>query len=155
MKTGSFLGLALAVLLTGCSAYHAARSSLPADGRERVTLRLRDAQDAERAALESVEVWIQQPEPGMGVGADRVEMRSRELERRVLAARDAAASTSVSETDLREIDRLGRRAEDLLEAVRNARTGEEGKARGSLEGLLKSEAQKESRGTNAAANKRT
>jgi hypothetical protein len=130
MKCRSFPVLVIAAFLAGCSAYHGARESLPADAGQRLTLRIDDARAAERAAEESALDLLSRWRSGAAPeDVDRLDVRSRDLARRVLAAEDVPAAGQGS--DLAEVQRLRSRADRLRDVVASIRAGEDS-ARDSL-----------------------
>jgi hypothetical protein len=115
MKRPSFV-LMVAVIMGGCSVYHDARDALPADTRERLSLRLTEARAAEQAAVECASKLAVEHGIGESEEVDRLDLRARELDRRVLSAEDV--STTLAEPDRADVRRLRVRADQLLEAVR-------------------------------------
>jgi hypothetical protein len=117
------LTIVLAPLLLGsCSAYHSARESLPADAAARLDQRLAEARSAETAALDVAQALAGTPAPSPE-SVDRLDLKARELTRRVLAAEDVdfPGLTTAQST---ELSRLRKQSSTLTDLVSLFRSGD-------------------------------
>jgi hypothetical protein len=123
------MALGLALVGAGCgSIYHKHRDRYPAAPQAHLELRVNEALRAEKAAEAAANTMRAQLRKGRTADAipadlDRVETAALELERRVSAARDAAERCEVSDKAAVELNRLERKSRELLDEVKNARSG--------------------------------
>jgi len=139
-------GLALlflaAITTTGCqSIYHQTRSGLPPEPAAEVELRINEArQAADRAHLAGKKLLghLRQGKVDSTLSADfdRLETAAFEVERRALAARDAAERNGANPDVPAEIERLLRNAQAWLAYVQSNRSADRATQIGQLEALL-------------------
>jgi len=128
--------------LTGCtSIYHRTWDKLPPEPAAELTMRVEEAQAVEhlvRQAAAKLRADLEQGASGetIQVDFDRLEMQSLELQRRVLAARDASTHAG-NHADLgAEIVRLEQRSKSWLDFVQANRHAEVATQVERLEGML-------------------
>lgn len=126
MKTRSpavaLLAVALLVL-SGCSAYHRARTRVPAGTEATLALRLTEAQAAEREAVRVAGLVLDamhQDPSAVAVRMDQLEVAAADLSRNLFAVHDAAALAAVP--DERELTRLEASSRQLQSVVAKGRS---------------------------------
>jgi hypothetical protein len=113
--------------LTGCtSIYHRALAKFPSQPCDELKMRVQEAQGGERLARQAGVKLRADLEQGMSgeiiqADFDRLEMLALELQRRVLAARDATAQTETAAPLAAEFERLQRRSASWLNYVQTSR----------------------------------
>lgn len=128
---------------TGCtSIYRRARNELPPEPVAELNLRVADAGQAERLARQAEarlrnDLQRQKPPAVTGIDFDRLEAAAFELERRVLAARDAAERCGRPTDSMAEIERLSRQARAWLDYVQANRGAGPAIQLQRLDGLLR------------------
>lgn len=124
----------------GCgSIYQRTRAQLPPEPWAQLKFRVEEAQRTEKLAeqaLEKLRVQLNRGLSGAAIEAevDRVELAAFELERQGASVRDAAARCEGQTQFASEIERLHRRASELLEYVRAVRRGGYSAAERQLDG---------------------
>jgi hypothetical protein len=121
---GGFLVLLMVVLGlggVGCgSIYHETQTKLPPEPFAQLQFRIKEAQQAEQLAEESITKLRAQLKNGLSVetikpDADRVLLATLEFERRVATVLDAAAHCEGQTQLASEIERLQGRSKELME----------------------------------------
>lgn len=124
------LMVAVCAGLTGCiSIYHRTWDKLPPEPAAELKMRVEEAKAAEHLARQAaVELREDLGQGASGetiqVDFDRLEMQARELQRRVLTARDASTHTGADAALAAEIGRLERRSNSWLDYVQAYRHAE-------------------------------
>lgn len=122
--------LALGLGLTGCtSTYHEACSQMPPEPEAEFQVCLEQAAQAEQHTTQAA-TWLlaslQRAEARLRIQTDfdRLEAAGFDLERRLLAARDAAARTVQPSAHAAELERLGHCAASWLDYAKRYRTAD-------------------------------
>jgi len=132
----------LLVAASGCtSSYHRAQAQLPPEPAAALTLRLAEAEQAQRLAREAAQKLCNNLRHGdrredLEVAFDRLEAAAYELQRRVLAARDAEEKCGKSDNSAAAIERLNIRALAWIAYVETHRDPDTPSRVGALEVLL-------------------
>lgn len=119
--------IALVLVSIGCqSIYHRTHALLPPDPGEQLALRVEAARQAEKSAdiaNGKLDARLAQglSREVIAPDVDRLEAAAHELERRVAAARDAAARCRPNPQLTAEIKRLDQRARGLLQRAKSVR----------------------------------
>jgi hypothetical protein len=135
--------LALGFAVSGCtSIYHRTRTKFPPEASAEARLRITEAQRAEAIASQAagkLHDHLSRGFPAEAVDTDvnRLELAAWELERRVLAARDAAARCAEATSMASEIERLNRRAETWINYVQTSAQADNATRLHQLKALLR------------------
>jgi hypothetical protein len=133
----------LLLAASGCtSTYHRAQAQLPPEPAAELSLRIAEAEQAERLARDAAQKLYnnlrqEDRREDLTVGFDRLEAAAYDLERRVLAARDAEEKCGKSDHSTAAIERLNTQAFAWIAYVETHRDREAPGRIRTLEVLLK------------------